>query len=277
MTMSLPSIHARADWAGPLSPRAEPQREDTRFLLVHHTATGNEYSADEVPEMLRRSYAEHTSKGWPDVAYNFLVDRYGGCWEGRAGSIDGPVVANATGGNQGFSQLVCVIGNYQEAPPTEASIDTLVATLAWLADRDGVDPTPGATVQFVSRGSNRWPPGTTVTARTIAGHREMSQTVCPGDYLFRRLETDVPARVAAVVAAAVVPTTTVPPTTTSPPTTIPATTSPAPDTESIAVGPGATADGEDSDAWWPVGVGVTAIAGATAWVIRRRMRLERRS
>ena len=56
--------------------------------------------------------------------------------------------------------------------------------LAWLAGRDLVSLADGATTTFVSRGSNRWPAGTTVTTPTIAGHRDMSYTACPGDTLY---------------------------------------------------------------------------------------------
>ncbi len=56
---------------------------------------------------------EHTGpdKGWPDIAYNFMVDRFGQIFEARAGSLAGPVAGSATGGNQGFSQLCCFLGH----------------------------------------------------------------------------------------------------------------------------------------------------------------------
>ena len=43
---------------------------------------------------------------------------------------------------------------------------------------------PGATAQFVSRGSNRWPAGESVVATTVSGHRDMSMTACPGDAFY---------------------------------------------------------------------------------------------
>jgi hypothetical protein len=56
-----------------------------------------------------------------------------------------------------------------------------VKVLAWLADRYQIDTSPGANVSFVSRGSQRWAAGATVTSATIAAHRDMSYTSCPGD------------------------------------------------------------------------------------------------
>jgi hypothetical protein len=189
-------IHPRHEWVDQsAAPRVPLPGEHTRFLLVHHTATANDYPHDAVPLILQGIHRFHREKGWPDVGYNFFIDRYGGCWEGRSGSLAGPVVCDASGGNQGFAQLVCLIGNFQEASPTAESVDALVQMLAWLADRDGVDPAPGATTEFLSRGSNLWPAGEPVSARTIAGHREMSRTLCPGDQLFALLEDEIPGRV----------------------------------------------------------------------------------
>ncbi len=130
-------------------------------------------------------YAFHTGpKGWHDIAYNFLVDREGGVWEGRAGSLAGPVAADATGGSQGFDQLVCFIGDFTSVTPTPAALDAGNRTLAWLAQRYSIDTSAGAKVTFVSRGSNKWPAGARVTTSTIAGHREMSTTACPGNAFY---------------------------------------------------------------------------------------------
>lgn len=181
-----PTIRPRSDWAGdrgPTGPLTEEAAGDVKFLLVHHTETPNGYAADAVARQLRGMFEFHTGKekGWPDIAYNFLVDAHGGIWEGRAGSVDGPVKGSATGGSQGFAQLCCFIGNHTSEPPTEAAQQAMSALLAWLAGRYGIDLSAGPTITFVSRGSNKWPAGATVTTDPIAGHRDMSQTECPGD------------------------------------------------------------------------------------------------
>jgi N-acetylmuramoyl-L-alanine amidase. len=205
-----PSIHPRADWGADLPPRGplEAERpEDVRFLLVHHSVSANDYPADAVPDELRSFFRLHTApeKGWPDIAYNFLVDRFGGIWEGRAGSIDAPVKGDATGGSQGFAILCCFIGDHRSAPPSPEAQASMVALLAWLAGRYGIDPRPGATTSFVSRGSNRWPTGSAVTTTTIAGHRDMSRTVCPGDAAYNLVRNDLPTRVAAALGLAASP------------------------------------------------------------------------
>ncbi len=105
-------------------------------------------------------------------------------FEARAGSLGGAVVADATGGSQGFAQLVCLLGDFTNTMPSNEAITSLTRVLAWLADRHGVATTPGSIVSFISRGSNKWPAGTEVTAATISGHRDMSETTCPGDTFY---------------------------------------------------------------------------------------------
>ena len=119
------AIWPRAAWGGDLLPKGELLPEDVRFLLVHHSATTNTYTQASIPATLRNVYAFHTgpAKGWPDICYNFFVDRYGGVWEARTGSLDGPVMASATGGSQGFAQLVCLLGDFTNELPTPAAIE----------------------------------------------------------------------------------------------------------------------------------------------------------
>ena len=194
-------MYPRRAWTNALARGELAAEPEVLFLMVHHTAGTNSYPASEVPSILQRILDYHTGTvGWPDIAYNFLVDRYGGVWEGRQGSIDAPVRGDATGGSQGFDQLCCFIGNHQVEPPTDAAVEAMVSVLGWCAARYEIDPRPGHTVTFASRGSNLWPRGTTVTARTIEGHRRLSRTRCPGDLAFALLEHEIPTRVARALA-----------------------------------------------------------------------------
>jgi hypothetical protein len=77
----------------------------------------------------------------------------------------------------------------------------MILLLAGLAERYAVDPAPGATTTFVSRGSNRWPAGASITTSTIAGHRDMSMTTCPGDAAYPLVKDAFPVEVTAVLAA----------------------------------------------------------------------------
>ncbi len=200
-----PAINPRETWGADLPIVGEilPE-EDVRFLLVHHTASTNDYGPGEVIDQIRGFYDFHTSaeKGWPDVAYNFFIDRFGGIWEARAGSAAGPVRGDATGGSQGFGLLCSLIGDHSKVAVSDEAQSALVSLLAWLAERHRIDTTPGTEIEFVSRGSNRWPAGTPVSTSTISGHRDMSQTSCPGDFAYDLLAVDIPSRVSELRLAA---------------------------------------------------------------------------
>ena len=247
---------------------------------MHHTASTNAYEPDDVVNQIRGFYDLHTgpTKEWPDVAYNFFIDRFGTIWEGREGSIAGPVRGDATGGSQGHALLASLIGNHAEEPVTAAQQDSLSQLLAWLAERHNIDTAPGATVDFVSRGSNKWPEGAAVSARTISGHREMSATTCPGDFAFDLLESELPTRVSALRAdalATVGPTTTATTTNESTTTTTtaegtPPTTAGSSPTATPGTSPDATLTPSGAeDAAGPIGADAKGEAGTDSGVSSR--------
>jgi hypothetical protein len=272
-----PSIRPREEWAVDRPPTGPLDDEDVRFLIVHHSASHNGHTGDDVPAILRSFYDFHTSqRGWNDIAYNFLVDAEGGIWEGRAGSLQGPVAGDATGGNQGFTQLVCVIGDYSTRQPTPASMTSLVELLAWLAERYEISTTAGSQASFASRGSNRHPAGTEVTTPTITGHRTMSLTTCPGDelngYVVEGMMTDVEAlRVSAESTTTTrVPSTTTTVTSTTPTIAVDTTDSATPSTTAPLA---AVASPAGNAAGIIVGTGAVVVLGIGAAVWRyRRMR-----
>ena len=200
-------ILPRDVWGADLPPKGPMESEepgDVRFLLVHHSASANDYSEEQSTQLLRSFYHYHTSaeKGWPDLAYNFLVDRHGQISRGVREASHPPCEADATGGSQGFALLCCFIGDHRDVAPTGAAQSAMIALLAWLSKTYDIDPSPGSTVEFVSRGSNLHPRGTAVTSPTITGHRTMSRTTCPGDAAFALVEGSFPTQVNAAVAGA---------------------------------------------------------------------------
>lgn len=188
------AIAPRSAWGAKLPPKPGLRAErSVKFLLVHHTAASNSYRQTQVAQQIQSIYQFHTnSKKWADVCYNFFVDRFGGVWEGRAGSLAGPIEADATGGSQGFAQLVCLLGNFETTQPPAAMINSCAKVLGWLAFRYRIDLNQDRPVEIVSRGSNKWKAGTKVNARPISGHRDMSATLCPGKFVYPRLEIELP-------------------------------------------------------------------------------------
>jgi uncharacterized protein with LGFP repeats len=150
-----------------------------KMAVVHHTATANSYTSAQVPGILRSMQAYHMdTKGWSDIAYNFLVDRFGTIWEGRGGGMTNAVIgAHAMGFNTG-SVGVSVIGNFVGATPPAASLEAVARVVGWRLEAYGVNPL--AASNFTSGGSTSIPAGQVVYRSNIVGHREVGATSCPG-------------------------------------------------------------------------------------------------
>ena len=81
-----PQIFPRSAW-GAKPPRWDyqmvPLTQRTAFM-AHHTAGSDRYEPDDVPGIMRGIQAFHQgARGWNDIAYNHLIDRWGRIWEGR--------------------------------------------------------------------------------------------------------------------------------------------------------------------------------------------------
>ena len=83
------------------------------------------------------------ANGYCDIAYNFLIDKYGQIFEGRDGGIDKPVIGGHAGGFNTGSVGVALIGDYSTVKPTDAQWQALVHLLRWRLSVGGVDPADG--------------------------------------------------------------------------------------------------------------------------------------
>ncbi|MFN8194564.1 MAG: peptidoglycan recognition protein [Nocardioidaceae bacterium] len=150
---------------------------------IHHTATGNDYRRRDVPGILRGIYRYHTHNlRWSDIGYNFLVDRFGRAWVGRAGGASKPVRGAHTLGFNNTSTGISVIGNLEEQEPSKAVLTTLVHLAAWKLDR--YHRSPDGEVTVYSHGSDLYAEGDRVRLPVVDGHRDTNATACPGQYLY---------------------------------------------------------------------------------------------
>jgi hypothetical protein len=183
-----PRIVPRSGWhAQDEILRGRPRYASTvAFAVVHHTAGSNAYSRAQSAAIVLGIELYHVrGNGWNDIGYNFLVDKYGQVFEGRAGGIDRNVIgAHAEGFNTG-SVGVAVIGNYSSAKITPAAQRALTGLLAWRLDVAHVDPL--STLTWRSGGNPEHPRGRAVRLRAISGHRDTGYTSCPGTSLYAKL------------------------------------------------------------------------------------------
>ena len=192
-----PSILARSAW-GARPPQQHPATTaDLKLAIVHHSVNGNTYSSSQVPQLLRSIQAYHQNvQGWNDIAYNFVVDRFGRTWEGRAGGTTNVVVG---GHSQGFNTGavgVVALGDFRNASPPASTVEAIAKVIAWKFAVHRVEPS--SRVPFTSAGSAKYPAGVVVTLPRIVGHRDVQATDCPGGLLYGRLGT-IRARVAQLV------------------------------------------------------------------------------
>jgi hypothetical protein len=171
-----PVINTRAAWGADESlRRAAPAYGQVQLGFVHHTDSSNNYTAAQVPAMIRGIYAYHVqSRGWNDIGYNFLIDRFGRAWEGRFGGMDKAVVGAQTLNFNSVSMGVSAIGNYDVARPPQVVTDAFKRLLAWKLSLAGLP----ATGTVVANGK---------PLQRISGHRDGFPTVCPGRYLYANL------------------------------------------------------------------------------------------
>ena len=182
-----PRLLRRKDWGADESLReGEPVLCRTiQQVHVHHTASGNDYSRQDVPALIRSFYRYHTrSLGWSDIGYNFLVDRFGRCWVGRAGGPNRPIRGAHTLGFNHTSVGIAVIGNYESGAVADRIVTAVVRLAAWKLDR--YDRKPRGRTRVYSHGSDKHPKGW-VKLRVIDGHRDTNDTACPGDHLYATL------------------------------------------------------------------------------------------
>ena len=116
--MGRPAIVSRAAWGADESLRSASASYmgSVDVAIIHHTASTNAYSDATAAAQIRSVYAYHTaSLGWSDIGYNFLVDRFGRIYEGRAGGVDRAVQGAHAGGFNSGTVGISALGNYQEA------------------------------------------------------------------------------------------------------------------------------------------------------------------
>lgn len=171
----LPGYVPRSSWGG-LSNTAYHPLASVSQLVVHHTVSAN--SSSDWAATVRGFYNYHVNTlGWSDIGYNWLVAPNGTIFQGRAHRPNGNTNVRGAhaGGHNSYTMGLAYIGTYSSVNPTQAAFESGARLLAWKAEERGIDPS------------------------LVRGHRNYSQTSCPGDALYSRLFDTLRPRVAEIL------------------------------------------------------------------------------
>ncbi len=127
-------------------------RHSIRRITVHHTAAPWQLETDG-SSRVRQHLEHHRGKGWPDIAYHYVVAGDGTVFEGRP--ID-TVGDTSTNYDPSGHLLITLEGNFEEQVPSPAQRNSTSALLAWASHAFSIPP------------------------EEIRGHQDHAATACPG-------------------------------------------------------------------------------------------------
>lgn len=168
-----PEIIDTAAWGARAPARLpEVRRRRPNLIVVHHTAGSNaeDYSAEHAIDLARGIQRHHMdTQGWSDTGQHFTVSRGGHTLEGRTGTLtrarEGTsfVIGSHAYGANGESLGIENEGTYDDVEMPAAQWTALVSLTAWLCARHRID------------------------VEGIVGHRDVTSTGCPGEWLYGQL------------------------------------------------------------------------------------------
>lgn len=171
----------------------------TKKLVVHHTATRNDYqTAAEAAAEVRAIYQYHAvTQRWGDIGYCALIDKFGNIYEGRhgRGGDSGDPLANREvlstdvvaghdfAHNYGSIGVALLgdgtLGDWPMPAGSGPMWDALVRYCMFEAGRNFLRPLAAngnpAASDFL-RSDDVWTDG----MRNVSGHQETNSTLCPG-------------------------------------------------------------------------------------------------
>ncbi|UJP39534.1 cell wall-binding repeat-containing protein [Cellulomonas palmilytica] len=187
-----PAIVTRAQWRANERLRKPIDWSSTiQAAVVHHTVNANDYSRAQAPALVRGIYEYHIKgRGWSDVGYHFLVDRFGTVYEGRKGSLDKVPLGVHSGGFNTNTIGIAIIGEFTSKVPSTTILRAVAQVASWKLASYGRDPL-GTTVLTARSGSThpKRKPGWRGSLPVVMGHRDVASTACPGQMVYNRLAT----------------------------------------------------------------------------------------
>ncbi len=153
-------IITRADWGWVPLTDTIPTHE-IKHITIHHGGEDFPPDKDVIKYLIGLQSWSRSDKNWIDNPYHYMIDLQGNIYEARP--IEYPGDTNTDYDVRGHA-LICVMGNYENQILSETQFNQLALLTATLADRYGV------------------------ANDLIKGHKDYTETLCPGKDLYRYLE-----------------------------------------------------------------------------------------
>ena len=159
-----PPIVTREQWGSEPQPMPDSRKHVPKYITIHHAGEDWKAGRDPAVYVKNRQKWGQREKGWPDLAYHFLIAPDGRIFEAR--STEYEPESNTKYDLQGHIGVE-LMGNFETQRPSRQQIESCVKLVAWLCQEKKIDPSQ------------------------IAGHRDRAkdQTVCPGKDFYRYLES----------------------------------------------------------------------------------------
>ncbi|TGD33201.1 hypothetical protein EB835_01485 [Brevibacterium sp. S22] len=165
--VSKPKIGSRSSWGAKAYRGSPDYASGIKQSVVHHTSGSNSYSAEDVPGIIRGIQAYHQDgRGWNDIGYNVVADKYGRLWHARGGDVSKAVIGAHVAGHNSGTFGISVLGTYNSAAPPKKTRDAVASAIAWKFSLNGISK---------------------ATKSNLVGHRDLGQTDCPGDAFYAKL------------------------------------------------------------------------------------------
>ena len=136
------------------------ERQSTEMIVIHH-AGFPDGDKDSSAEDIHKFHQE--VNGWAGIGYHYVIRKDGTIEQGRKPLAVG---AHALHHNKN-SVGICVAGNFEVAKPNREQMDSLKLLTAWLCQKYKLNP---------------------MRKGVIVGHRNLNDTACPGENLYKRLD-----------------------------------------------------------------------------------------
>ncbi|CAH1116247.1 unnamed protein product [Phaedon cochleariae] len=164
ITCKCPSMISREKWNASAPVSVKPlSLNPPPFIVVHHSATQSCETEAACRKLVKSIQIYHiVDNQWEDIGYNFLIGGDGQVYEGRGWGIHGAHVKKYNNRSLG----ICLLGNYQDNEPPTIQIQTLKDLIRCAVEENK-----------------------TIDHYHLIGHRQGSATLCPGEKLFRIIES----------------------------------------------------------------------------------------